>query len=78
MNLSDPRDVKYLYDKHFGPLDPELPGPEQLHRKLEELRYNGAMTDGDIRTSLICVTNILLDLLNYMRKKDGQRPERDT
>ena len=65
MNLSDPGDVHYLYEKAFG----EWPdGLEKIHESLKRLRYGGAMDKGeDLRTNLICTQNILLDLLSYLR-----------
>ena len=71
MNLSDPWDVHYLYEKNFG----AWPGSDlgQIEKKLRQLRYNGAMDEGeDVRTSLICVTNLLLDLIGYLRKQDAR------
>ena len=65
MNLSDPEDVHYLYENAFGEWPDEL---EKIHKKLKQLRYGGAMDEGeDLRTNLICVTNTLLDLIGYMR-----------
>ncbi len=72
MNLSDPNDVHYLYEKHFG----EWQGSslEKIHGDLKQLRYGGAMNEGeDIRTSLICVTNSLLNLISYLRKQDEHK-----
>ncbi len=65
MNLSDPRDVHYLYEQTFG----EWPnGLEKIEKSLKQLRYGGAMDEGeDLRTNMICTQNILLDLLSYLR-----------
>ena len=76
MNLSDPRDVHYLYEKHFG----EWPKSnlQDIHESLKRLRYGGAMKEGeDIRTSLICVTNSLLNLIDYLRKEDESKRRED-
>jgi len=72
VNLSDPQDVHYLYEKNFGAWPRS--DLEQIEKKLIQLRYNGAMDEGeDVRTSLICVTNLLLDLIGHLRKQDESK-----
>ncbi len=45
-----------------------------IHQKLYQMRYNGAMDEGqDLRTCIICVTNSLLDLMSYMREQDESK-----
>ncbi len=51
---------------------PPLDKLEHIHKELYQMRYNGAMDEGeDLRTCLICVTNSLLDLMSYMRNRDA-------
>ena len=62
MNLSDPNDAHY---------DPRIFDLKKIEKSLNQLRYGGAMDEGeDLRTSLICVTNRLLDLIGYLRTNE--------
>jgi len=62
VNLSDPQDVHYTHERNDD--------LERIHKSLKQLRYGGAMDEGeDLRTNLICVTNSLLDLISYLRER---------
>lgn len=79
MNLSDPNDVHYLYNQEFGDWPkPEKPKTEldRIYEDLKQMRYGGAMDEGeDLRTCLICVTNKVLELMDYLRR-DHERTNR--
>jgi len=64
--------VNLSNDVHYSVLFKEHEQDEKMnkiHKDLKELRYGGAMDEGqDIRTNLICVTNLLLDLIGHMRQ----------
>ena len=50
---------------------------DKIYDSLYQMRYGGAMDEGeDLRTILICVTNRLLDLMDYMGERDeGERSD---